>query len=220
METASRRAIAIDRVPALDASLGGQGAAPRQGYALSAISLFLVGLVAGCATTDTTTSLKAATTHGQPVEMAVIAEPRTAQQNGQSILGLVVQVILLDDAGNPRPSEGSMSFSMYIDDAAHAQTVEAGQQWKFSAEEVNQSAATIPLGVVHNFWLPLKGPLARAQRVKMLSAYSGPGGHQLTQWNSIHTAPKSIQFEHSSDVEELQAIADRLNGAKQPLKAP
>lgn len=168
---------------------------------------FIVGslfVVTGCATTEKITSLKIAPT-GKPVEMAVIAEPRTANQNGQAVLGLVVQVLLLDPAGQPLPADGGLSFSLYVDDALHSETVEADRQWKFSAEQVEKSAVSIPLGVVHNFWLPLSGPLAGAPRIKMLTAYTSTDASQFTQWNRIHTAPKTMKIEHTSDVEELKA---------------
>lgn len=191
-------------------------------YATRLLGLTLCALapLVGCTTTGPLSSLAGVKSQAGPaVQLAVIAEPRTVEQNGQKIDGLVVQVILLDQAGRLGPADGGLMFSVYREDGRGSRKVEADHQWKFSAEDVAASQTKVPLGVLHNFWLPLKGKLAGAKKLELLTAYNTTGGLQLTQWNHVTSAPKSMSIEKTSDIVALKAKIDEAKKAAQATAA-
>jgi muconolactone delta-isomerase len=168
---------------------------------------------AGCTTTGRLAAvapqLEAA---GPPVAMAVIAEPGAADQGGQRVEGLIVQVLLTDMDGRLTRSQGSLAFSVYRDDTGTPVSVEADRRWKFSTEETARSQTAAPKGVVHNFWLPLNGKLAGARKLQLYTVYTAESGLQLSQKNQIVIAPKSMQIEQRTDLEELKKRAAARSG--------
>lgn len=134
---------------------------------------------------------------GCPTAMAVIAEPKTAQQAGQVINGLVVQVVLTDVEERMVSAEGKIVFSIYRDEMVNASTVEADRQWTFDSDDIAKARAHRPMGVVHNFWLPLDGDLATASYLKLFSAYRSPTGQAIGQWNKIATLPAKVSVYHA-----------------------
>lgn len=207
-----------DQVPAMEA--GNRQAVEPVGAAKLVLraSACALALLSGCVTPGKIPILAGVSDKvGSPVQMGVIAEPRAVEQNGQKVDGLVVQVLLLDAGGRPCRADGGISFSVYREDGVAKSKVEADRQWTFSAEDVSRGQARIPLGVVHNFWLPLNGRLAGAKKLEMFSAYSAANGVQLTQVNRISMELKSMKVEKTSDVDGLAA---KVMASKQEAESP
>lgn len=196
-----------DEILAMEAQTG-RAVTSRRAVAAICAAASAAFVCAGCTTTGRLAAvapkLDAA---GPPVAMAVIAEAGAADQNGQRVEGIVVQVLLTDMDGRLTASDGGLAFSVYRDDSGAPGAVEADRRWKFSPEETARSRTAAPKGVVHNFWLPLNGKLAGARRLQLYTVYTAESGLQLTQKNQVVVAPKSMQVQRSTDIEDLKRRA-------------
>ncbi|MBX9653294.1 hypothetical protein K2Y11_06700 [bacterium] len=176
---------------------------------LAVIVLTLALFCTGCAVTESVLARKmpmTPSTSGRAVEMAVVSEPRVVAQDGQQISGLIVQVVLLDANGMSTEADGGIVFSIYADNTSRDQKLEPDHQWKFNNDEFKQAVThSDTLGTVHNFWLPLKGKLASAKKLQLLSLHTTGSGMQLSQWNQIQLkSPPTMKIEQYTEGDKTE----------------
>lgn len=185
---------------------------------LAAVIMAFALFCTGCAVTESVLARKIPLTQsatGRAVEMAVVSEPRVVAQDGQQISGLIVQVVLLDANGMSTEADGGVVFSIYADNTSRDQKLEPDHQWKFNNDEFKQAVThSDTLGTVHNFWLPLKGKLASAKRLQLLSLHTTGSGMQLSQWNQILLkSPPTMKIEQYTE-------GDKTDGDESEIESP
>lgn len=142
--------------------------------------------------------------HGSPsLQLAVIAEVKNVVQSGETIPGVLAQVIFTDENGTVLPFDREIALELYAADSLAPRSVKPSQRWRFTSEQVKQSRTTLPLGVVHQFWLPLQGKLADVKKFELLTHATTPDGATLSQWNRLANQPASMQIEESVSSPEI-----------------
>jgi hypothetical protein len=162
----------------------------------------------GCTTTGSLTETiagKLPTPMEEAVDLAVVIERETAQQDGKSIAGLIAQVLLVDERGQTAPAEGTISFNLYARVPGREERVEADQQWSFSADQVRESEIAVPLGRAHRFWLPINEGWASAPKIDVLTLYSPAHGGAVSQWNHVTAGKHPLAIQQTTDADELKA---------------
>lgn len=178
---------------------------PRQRTSEEAVTLFgrfvpfvavSAILLAGCSATEWMTRT---TADDGLAAIAVIAEVKTARQQGQIIPGILAQVILPAEP-QVADEEASIRFAIYVDRPRDLAQAKPDFEWTYSGDDVARARAHSPLGTMYTYWLPLKGKLASADRFDMLTIYSAGTERVLTQWNRLQRHRQATTtVEHFTD---------------------
>ena len=125
--------------------------------------MLLVGSV-GCGTTESLTRTMKPMEKSSPVkEFAVVAECDVAQAEGKDVPGLVVQVILIDEKGQPTDADGEVSFALYSENLNPSSKMEPDDRFRFADDQLKAAAGVSSLGTVHNFWIPRPPRMSRLE---------------------------------------------------------
>lgn len=148
--------------------------------------------LAGCVTLPTLDMLAGA--GEEPVEVAVLVQPREFLDGTEPRLGLIATVLLLDPAGAPRPANGAMAFYLYLDERATEGRVEADRSWKFSDSDVEKAKITSVLGPSYRFWLPIGEFPESARRIVLMCAFVTADGRKLVGQETLSARPGRVEM--------------------------
>ncbi len=183
--------------------------------------MLLVGSV-GCGTTESLTRTMKPMEKSSPVkEFAVVAECDVAQAEGKDVPGLVVQVILIDEKGQPTDADGEVSFALYSENLNPSSKMEPDDRFRFADDQLKAAAGVSSLGTVHNFWIPRRGKLATASRIQLVSVYRSKDGVSLAQSNFIPSKRPAIKIKEKVDpamtpTPSTETASHESAGSKEP----